>query len=103
MGTAGSFLSPKQLECASAHICGNRHRAAGKNSPWSRVRSQRPASLYHTGGRGNRCRRGPPGSNKIIAEIPVGVSPHYAIFTPDGKRGLAAVQGPSLLAVFNAE
>ncbi len=21
MGTAGSFLSPKQLECASAHIC----------------------------------------------------------------------------------
>jgi YVTN family beta-propeller protein len=44
-----------------------------------------------------------PGSNKIIAEIPVGVSPHYAIFTPDGKRGLTAVQGPSLLAVFNAE
>ncbi len=44
-----------------------------------------------------------PASNKGVAEIPVGVSPHYANFTPDGKRGLTAVQGPSLLAVFNPQ
>ncbi len=41
--------------------------------------------------------------NKIVGEIPVGVSPHYANFTADGKRGLTAVQGPSLLAVFNPQ
>ena len=44
-----------------------------------------------------------PASNKIVSEIQVGVSPHYANFTPDGKRGLTAVQGPSLLAVFNTQ
>jgi YVTN family beta-propeller protein len=38
-----------------------------------------------------------------VTQIPVGVSPHYANFTPDGKRGLTAVQGPSLLAVFNPQ
>ena len=38
-----------------------------------------------------------------MTQIPVGVSPHYANFTADGKRGLAVVQGPSLLAVFNPQ
>ena len=42
-----------------------------------------------------------PASNKIVAQIQVGVSPHYANFTADGKRGLTAVQGPSMLAIFN--
>jgi YVTN family beta-propeller protein len=32
-----------------------------------------------------------------------GVSPHYANFTADGKRGLTAVQGPSVLAIFNPQ
>ena len=44
-----------------------------------------------------------PASNRIVAEIQVGVSPHYANFTADGKRGLTAVQGPSLLAVFDPQ
>ena len=44
-----------------------------------------------------------PASNKIVAQIQVGVSPHYANFTADGKRGLTAVQGPSMLAIFNPE
>jgi YVTN family beta-propeller protein len=44
-----------------------------------------------------------PASNKIVAQIQVGVSPHYANFTADGKRGLTAVQGPSLLAIFNPQ
>ena len=44
-----------------------------------------------------------PAVNKIVTQIPVGVSPHYANFTADGKRGLTVVQGPSLLAVFNPQ
>jgi YVTN family beta-propeller protein len=44
-----------------------------------------------------------PTNNKTITEIAVGVSPHYANFTADGKRGLAAVQGPSVLAVFDPQ
>ena len=44
-----------------------------------------------------------PATNKIVAHIQVGVSPHYANFTADGKRGLTAVQGPNLLAIFNPQ
>jgi YVTN family beta-propeller protein len=44
-----------------------------------------------------------PATNKIVAQIQVGVSPHYANFTADGKRGLTAVQGPSLLAIFDPQ
>ena len=44
-----------------------------------------------------------PAINKIVTQIPVGVSPHYANFTADGKAGLTVVQGPSLLAVFNPQ
>jgi YVTN family beta-propeller protein len=40
-------------------------------------------------------------SNQIVAQIPVGASPHYAPFTPDGRWALAVVQGPGELAILD--
>ena len=42
-----------------------------------------------------------PKSNKIVAEIPTGVSPHYANLFRGTKTGLAVVQGPGELLTFD--
>jgi YVTN family beta-propeller protein len=36
-------------------------------------------------------------TNGIISQIPMGVSPHYAAFTANGRYGLTVVQGPACL------
>jgi len=40
-------------------------------------------------------------TSQIVAQIPVGASPHYAPFTPDGRQALAVVQGPGELAILD--
>src|SRR5499433_354171 len=40
-------------------------------------------------------------TNKIVAQVPVGASPHLAPPTPDGRWELAAVQGPGELAIID--
>ena len=40
-------------------------------------------------------------TNRIVRQIPVGASPHYAPFTPDGRWALAVVQGPGELAILD--
>jgi len=40
-------------------------------------------------------------TNKIVAQVPVGASPHLAPSTPDGRWALAAVQGPGELAIID--
>jgi YVTN family beta-propeller protein len=40
-------------------------------------------------------------SNQVVAQVPVGASPHYAPFTPDGRWALAVVQGPGELAILD--
>src|SRR5215471_3403267 len=40
-------------------------------------------------------------SKQIVAQIPVGASPHYAPFTPDGRWALAVVQGPGESAILD--
>ncbi len=47
----------------------------------------------------SRCWTQPP--SQIVAQIPVGASPHYAPFTPDGRQALAVVQGPGELAILD--
>jgi len=42
-----------------------------------------------------------PESDKIVAEIPTGVSPHYANFFRGTKLGMAVVQGPGELLLFD--
>ena len=42
-----------------------------------------------------------PTTNKIVAQIPVGGSPHHPFFTPTGEYALVAVQGPGELAVID--
>ena len=37
-------------------------------------------------------------SNQVVGQIPVGASPHYPPFTPDGQVGPGVVQGPGELA-----
>ena len=42
-----------------------------------------------------------PLSNKVVAEIPVGASPHHPLFTSNGRYGLVVSQGPGQLAILN--
>ncbi|HEY3341321.1 MAG TPA: cytochrome D1 domain-containing protein [Anaerolineae bacterium] len=42
-----------------------------------------------------------PLSNKVMAQIPVGASPHHPLFTPNGRYGLVVSQGPGQLAILN--
>src|SRR5262249_7263629 len=40
-----------------------------------------------------------PATNQIVAQVPVGASPHHPLFTPDGELGLVVSQGPNELAI----
>src|SRR5439155_8341791 len=40
-------------------------------------------------------------TNKIVGQIPVGASPHYPLFTPNGKWSLVVSQGPGHLEILN--
>jgi DNA-binding beta-propeller fold protein YncE len=42
-----------------------------------------------------------PTSDKIVAEIPTGVSPHYVSFFRGAAFGMAVVQGPGELLLFD--
>jgi YVTN family beta-propeller protein len=44
-----------------------------------------------------------PKTNRMVDEIPVGASPHYPTFTPDGYGALVVAQGPGELDVVDAE
>src|SRR5262249_19685403 len=53
--------------------------------------------LYYTVAGINAVQVLDPKSNKVVAEIPTGVSPHYANVSKVAKVGMAVVQGPSEL------
>jgi len=40
-------------------------------------------------------------TNEIVTRIPVGSSPHYPLFTPDGKVGMVVAQRPGELDLFD--
>jgi len=40
-------------------------------------------------------------SLQLDTQIPVGVSPHHPLFTPDGKLGMVVSQGPGTLDLFD--
>jgi YVTN family beta-propeller protein len=40
-------------------------------------------------------------TNRVITQVAVGASPHYAPFTPDGRWALAVVQGPGELSILD--
>ncbi len=42
-----------------------------------------------------------PATNKVVAEIPTGVSPHYVNLFPHTRLGMAVVQGPGELFMFD--
>jgi YVTN family beta-propeller protein len=42
-----------------------------------------------------------PNGDRLLTQIPVGASPHYANFTRNGRLGLTVSQGPGELAVFS--
>jgi YVTN family beta-propeller protein len=44
-----------------------------------------------------------PASNKIVAEIPTGVSPHFVNYPRGSAFGIVVVQGPGELLLFDPE
>jgi YVTN family beta-propeller protein len=58
-------------------------------------------ALYFTKAGVNAVEVLDPASDKIIAEIPTGVSPHYANFFRGTTLGMVVVQGPSELLLFD--
>jgi YVTN family beta-propeller protein len=42
-----------------------------------------------------------PASNKIVAQIPTGVSPHFVGYPPGSAFGMVVVQGPGKLSLFD--
>ncbi len=58
-------------------------------------------ALYFTKAGVNAVEVLDPASDKIVAEIPTGVSPHYANFFRGTKLGMAVVQGPGELLLFD--
>ena len=42
-----------------------------------------------------------PGSNKIVTEIPTGVSPHFVNYPRGSTLGIVVVQGPGELLLFD--
>jgi YVTN family beta-propeller protein len=58
-------------------------------------------ALYFTQAGVNAVRVLDPASNKVVAEISTGASPHMANFFPNTALGIALVQGPSELLLFD--
>lgn len=58
-------------------------------------------SLYFTEAGVNAVEVLDPSSDKVVAEIPTGVSPHYVNFFRGTKLGMTVVQGPGELLLFD--
>lgn len=58
-------------------------------------------ALYFTKAGVNAVQVLDPASDKVVAEVPTGASPHYANFFPGTTLGIVVVQGPGELLLFD--